>query len=105
MAWLIISATLLASTATTVSAGTDSEATLADLLQDRVAGAPGTYFYWGSTTHQPVDTRNGIDSQLHGAFVIDSTATPSPDRIFVLGSWTGRADSSGFAPDLRVNIP
>jgi FtsP/CotA-like multicopper oxidase with cupredoxin domain len=67
-----------------------------------VAGAPGTYFYWGSTTHQPVDTRNGIDSQLHGAFVIDSTATPAPDRIFVLGSWTGRVDSSGFAPDLRA---
>jgi FtsP/CotA-like multicopper oxidase with cupredoxin domain len=67
-----------------------------------VAGAPGTYFYWGSTTHQPVDDRNGIDSQLHGAFIVDSTATPPPDRVFVLGSWTGRPDRSGFNPELRV---
>jgi len=69
-----------------------------------VAGAPGTYFYWGSTTHEPVDTRAGMDSQLHGAFIIDPPgAPPPPDRIFVLGSWTGPEDrSSGFAPDLRV---
>ena len=68
-----------------------------------VAGAPGTYFYWGSTTHEPVDTRAGMDSQLHGAFIIDPPGASPPDRIFVLGSWTGPEDrSSGFAPDLRV---
>lgn len=68
-----------------------------------VAGQPGTYFYWGSTTHQPVDTRHGIDSQLHGAFIIDPPgADPSRDRVFVLGSWTGPEDSTGFAPELRV---
>ena len=64
------------------------------------AGAPGTYFYWGSTTHRPVADRNGIDSQLHGAFIVDSTATPPPDRVFVLGSWTGPRDTSGFNPEL-----
>jgi len=68
-----------------------------------VAGAPGTYFYWGSTTHSPVDTRNGVDSQLHGAFIIDSAGiAPPPDRIFVLGSYTGPPDSAGYNPELRV---
>jgi FtsP/CotA-like multicopper oxidase with cupredoxin domain len=68
-----------------------------------VAGAPGTYFYWGSTTHKPVDERNGLDSQLHGAFIIDSAGTaPSPDRVFVLGSYTGPPDSNGYSTELRV---
>ncbi len=68
-----------------------------------LAGEPGTYFYWGSTTGEPVEERNGIDSQLQGAFIIDTAGAPArPDRVFVLGSWTGPEDSSGFAPDLRV---
>ena len=66
------------------------------------AGAPGTYFYWASTTHQSVDVRNGSDSQLHGAFVIDSAGPPPNDRVFVLGSWTGPEDKSGITADLRV---
>jgi manganese oxidase len=68
------------------------------------AGEPGTYFYWGSTTGDPVDRRSGIDSQLHGAFIIDPRDGPTqPDRVFVLGSWTGPAERlSGLAPDLRV---
>lgn len=68
------------------------------------AGEPGTYFYWGTTTHEPVDKRSGIDSQLQGAFIVDAPGAPAPsDRVFVLGSWTGPADKkSGFAPDLRV---
>jgi FtsP/CotA-like multicopper oxidase with cupredoxin domain len=51
------------------------------------AGAPGTYFYWGSTTGNAMRERDGMDSQLYGAFVVDSAgavATPR-DRIFVLG--------------------
>ena len=69
-----------------------------------LAGAPGTYFYWGSTTGRPIDTRNGMDSQLHGAFIVDSAGdAPKADRVFVLGSWTGPVDSAlGFPPDLRV---
>lgn len=66
------------------------------------AGEPGTYFYWGSTTHEPVDSRNGIDSQLHGAFVVDPPGPVPPDRIFVLGSWTGPRNRNGFTADLRV---
>jgi manganese oxidase len=69
-----------------------------------VAGVPGTYFYWGSTTGRPIDTRSGMDSQLHGAFIVDSAgAPPTADRVFVLGSWTGPVDrAQGFSPDLRV---
>ena len=66
------------------------------------AGEPGTYFYWASTTHRSVDDRNGTDSQLHGAFIIDSTRAPPNDRVFVLGSWTGPENSSGITADLRV---
>ena len=69
-----------------------------------IAGEPGTYFYWGSTTREAIDSRNGIDSQLHGVFVVDSAGVPPlSDRIFVLGSWTGKPkDTLSFAADLRV---
>lgn len=67
------------------------------------AGAPGTYFYWGTTTHQAVADRGGIDSQLHGAFIIDPPGrAPPPDRVFVLADWIGPADSAGLSPELRV---
>jgi FtsP/CotA-like multicopper oxidase with cupredoxin domain len=51
------------------------------------AGAPGTYFYWGSTTGKPMDARDGVDSQLSGAFVVDPAGTRPDDRVFVLGAW------------------
>src|SRR5688572_7603228 len=68
------------------------------------AGEPGTYFYWGSTTGEPVEQRSGIDSQLHGAFIVDpSNGPPQPDRVFVLGSWTGEIDAKlGYGAELRV---
>jgi hypothetical protein len=51
------------------------------------AGAPGSYFYWGSTSGNGLRDREGDDSQLYGAFVVDSAGTASPprDRIFVIG--------------------
>ena len=69
-----------------------------------IAGEPGTYFYWGSTTGEPVENRSGSDSQLHGAFIVDPRdGQPRPDRVLVLGSWTGPVNKKlGFAPDLRV---
>lgn len=57
------------------------------------AGAPGTYFYWGSTTGDGIEDREWRDSQLSGAFIVDSTATPEADRVFVLGIWSHLADS------------
>ena len=51
------------------------------------ADAPGTYFYWGSTTGKAVTNRRWIDSQLAGALIVDPAGAPAPadDRIFVLG--------------------
>jgi len=68
-----------------------------------IAGMPGTYFYWGTTTNRPLDRRDGIDSQLHGALVIDPPGrTPPADRIFVLGGWMGKGDHKSADPELRV---
>ena len=65
-----------------------------------LAGEPGTYFYWGSTTGRPVDTRHGIDSQLHGAFIdrLRRARRSASDRVFVLGSWTGPSTGRGHQP-------
>ena len=66
------------------------------------AGASGTYFYWATTTKKPVADRGGIDSQLHGAFIIDPPGRVPRDRVFVLADWIGARDSSGNSPELRV---
>ena len=67
------------------------------------AGAPGTYFYWGTTTDRGLDER-GIDSELQGAFVIDEPGAPAAaDRIFVLGGHL--VSPGGFVPSIpRVLI-
>ena len=62
------------------------------------ASSPGTYYYWGTTTGSEVKSRAWFESQLAGAFVVDSTATPSKDRIFVLGTWFRDADSTLAIP-------
>lgn len=51
------------------------------------AGAPGTYYYWASTTDSAVDRRMPIDSQLAGAFIVDTPGAVPTDRIFVIGVW------------------
>ena len=66
------------------------------------AGAPGTYFYWATTTHHAIADRDGYDSQLHGAFIVDSIGgVPPPDRIFVLAEWSG-VGNLDTRPELRV---
>ena len=60
------------------------------------AGAPGTYYYWGSTTGGAMRDLRGIDSQLSGAFIVDPPGAPSDDRVFVIGMWfKPLADSTG----------
>jgi FtsP/CotA-like multicopper oxidase with cupredoxin domain len=51
-----------------------------------VAGTPGTFTYWGTTTGTPFGARSGIDSQLTGAFIIDpiGVAPDTSERIFVI---------------------
>ena len=66
------------------------------------AGTPGTYFYWATTTHHALADRDGYDSQLHGAFIIDrADRAPAADRIFVLAEWIG-AGNPATRPELRV---
>ncbi len=60
-----------------------------------IAGAPGTYYYWGTSTGKTLDDRLDVDSQLSGAFIIDprSAADRPPDRVFVLGLWFEEAST------------
>ena len=63
-----------------------------------VADAPGTYYYWGSTTGAADLNRSGMDSQLSGAFIVDDSATrrvPN-DRILVIGLWRPGAPQGGL---------
>jgi len=55
------------------------------------AGAPGTYFYWATTTGVPINQRTGIDSQLSGAFIVDprNPRDRVADRIFFISEWLG----------------
>ena len=55
-----------------------------------VAGSPGTYYYWGTTQSGGMPDRAGMDSQLHGAFVVDprGTSGPARDRVLILGLWS-----------------
>jgi FtsP/CotA-like multicopper oxidase with cupredoxin domain len=52
-----------------------------------VAGAPGTYFYWATTTGAAMGNRRKADSQLNGAFIVDPAGTPARDRVFMVGVW------------------
>jgi FtsP/CotA-like multicopper oxidase with cupredoxin domain len=65
---------------------------------DFVAGTPGTYYYWGSTTGEPLDARDGIDSQLSGALIVDPPGRRAADRVFVIGVWHAATDSLGPKP-------
>lgn len=55
-------------------------------LVEWVAGAPGTYLYWGTTTGKPIGDRRGRDSQLTGALIVAAAGSvrDTADRIFVL---------------------
>ncbi len=49
----------------------------------------GTFYYWGTTTNATIDTREWLDSQLAGAYVVDPPGATPQDRIFVLAIWSG----------------
>ena len=69
------------------------------------AGAPGTYYYWGQTQDSAFLQRNGIDSQLTGALIIDSPESAAqPDRIFVIGEWMGPVPPAGAARKFSIVV-
>jgi FtsP/CotA-like multicopper oxidase with cupredoxin domain len=56
--------------------------------------APGTYYYWGTTTGRPFGARTREDAQLSGGIVVDEPGgNPARrDRVLVIGMW---ADTAG----------
>ncbi|HEV7991725.1 MAG TPA: multicopper oxidase domain-containing protein [Gemmatimonadaceae bacterium] len=63
--------------------------------------APGTYYYWGTTTGRPLVYRLHEDSQLTGAIVVDPPGPRIADRVMVLGMWT---DTNSRAYTVRQRI-
>lgn len=59
------------------------------------AGAPGTYFYWATTTGVPLGQRRRVDSQLSGALVVDPRGARLADHIFVIGVWVDSVTLGG----------
>ena len=49
--------------------------------------APGTYYYWGTTTGRAFAYRIGEDAQLNGAIVVDPPGEHPHDRILVMSMW------------------
>jgi FtsP/CotA-like multicopper oxidase with cupredoxin domain len=53
-----------------------------------LAGEPGTYYYWANTLADvAVDSRQGWDTQLDGAFIVDGPGKRSDDRVMIIGLW------------------
>ncbi len=64
--------------------------------------APGTFYYWGSTTGRSIVYRAGEDAQLTGAIVVDPAEGPRPaDRVLVIGMWS---DTAGRALLVRKRL-
>lgn len=71
-----------------------------------VAGAPGTYFYWGTTTGKGMDDDRWIDSQLSGAFIVDPAGVQplATERVFVLGLYLRPGDSTVGRPERELMV-
>ncbi len=79
-----------------VAAGETKETTF-------TAGAPGSYFYWASTTKGPIYARAGEEGTMSGAFIVDAPGADSSDRIFVIGEWFKELFRPGFEGTLSIN--
>jgi len=69
-----------------------------------VAGAVGTYYYWGTTRAGALGARPSADAELSGAFIVDPRGTTGParDRVFVIALWSRTPHAGGlvFSGDL-----
>ena len=58
----------------------------------------GNYFYWAALKgYTSSDERNWLDSQLNGAFVVDSAGAPAPsanERVWLISEWFYPVDAS-----------
>ncbi|HSR92734.1 MAG TPA: multicopper oxidase domain-containing protein [Gemmatimonadales bacterium] len=59
---------------------------------------PGSYYYWGSTSGLGIGDRDGLDSQLNGAIIVDPPGSVVTDRVFMIGVWFRPADTSSSHP-------
>ena len=64
-----------------------------------LAGAAGTYLYWATTSGKSLDLREGAETMLSGAFIVDAPGAKTNDRIFVIGIWT-KSGSSGLQGEI-----
>ena len=60
-----------------------------------LAGAPGTYLYWATTSDKPLAQRDEAETLLSGAFIVDPPGAQTQDHIFVLGIWTQGGSGPG----------
>ena len=69
-----------------------------------LAGEPGTYVYWATTSGKSLEERDGPETLLSGAFVVDEPGAKQDDRIFVLGVWQkGALGAPGAEAILSIN--
>ena len=68
--------------------------------------APGTYFYWGTTSNTPFNRRTKLDGQLSGAIVVDPPSGRVPrDRIMLIGEWADSLEPGGAPLHEMLFIP
>ena len=65
-----------------------------------LAGEPGTYLYWATTSNKSILARSGPETVLSGALVVDPPGMKQDDRIFVIGLW---ADPTTFDQIPSIN--
>ena len=66
------------------------------------AGEPGTYMYWATTSDAHLDhveQRQGEETLLTGAFIVDPPGARENDRILVIVTWS-RINSAGGADNI-----
>ena len=70
------------------------------------ATRPGTFYYWATTRDTAVVGTRGPDSQLSGAFIVDTGTVSGPpqDRVFVLGLWSRGAVPGAIARNSVVRF-
>lgn len=67
------------------------------------ATTPGLYFYWGASEVDDLRLRHGIDSELTGAFVVDSPGATANDEIFVIEMMSERPGASARQTLATIN--
>lgn len=63
------------------------------------AGAPGTYYYWASTTKSTIATWSPMETELAGALIIDPPGAVVNDRVLIMG----RRTAPGVERALTIN--